>query len=652
MIMVGDNVYSDYEIYDDKKSSKSSSNKKILIIGIIVVILVVGIFSVIKIVSYRNSYAYLEKQMIELAKEYVSYNNLVINKETYIEINKLDIKNKAECSEFSGVIVDQNNHYQAYLSCANYETEIKSYNSDISLIGSSIALLPKGISFVDSGYQSNKDVSVVSSLGEEAGVYNIFYNVIENGNITSTLVRKVIVIDNSSLTLMYPTISLNGLDMEYVINGKEYKELGVKAYDSIDGDISNKKVINGRVDTSINGVYTIVYTITNSRGYSNTIKRQVIVISDINDISVNSIISPEGFTSGNVTIMLSIIGEDYAYTVLPDNSYNYDSNFQYIAKENGNYDFVIYNKYGNSTTKTIYIDNIKRITPTATCQAVIKNKSVEIAVSNESTAISQYKYIIDDYMSSYQSGSTYIYNVNSIKSVSAQIKDIYGNIGEVSCQIEDKSYLYRQIYVNEYGKNCIEGYTCYIQGKFDSSKYCFYSSTTCGTIAKRGCSIVSITTALSYFDIRDKDGNLYTPYTLFTDVYRQKYKSSNVCSEQCGITAMLKAAKKLGLSVTEWVRLNKDSDQQVRDYLKNGPVVIHTNTGAYTSGSGHFMALLAVNEEGLVYLYNPGGTDTSTYSSKYKDDSWVTIDELISGGVDYFAGIAELGIYQYNFENS
>ena len=58
--------------------------------------------------SYYNSYEYLEKQMIKVAKEYVINNNLVVTDEIYLDASKLNMNIKDNCSKISGVFVDNN----------------------------------------------------------------------------------------------------------------------------------------------------------------------------------------------------------------------------------------------------------------------------------------------------------------------------------------------------------------------------------------------------------------------------------------------------------------------------------------------------------------------------------------------------------------
>lgn len=52
---------------------------------------------------------------------------------------------------------------------------------------------------------------------------------------------------------------------------------GVSAWDEVDGDLTDKITVEGSVDTSKEGEYTLVYSVTNSRGKTATFTRTVTV---------------------------------------------------------------------------------------------------------------------------------------------------------------------------------------------------------------------------------------------------------------------------------------------------------------------------------------------------------------------------------------
>jgi peptidoglycan/xylan/chitin deacetylase (PgdA/CDA1 family) len=57
--------------------------------------------------------------------------------------------------------------------------------------------------------------------------------------------------------------------------GDSYEDKGAIANDNVDGDITDKIVIDNKVDTSKEGTYEVIYTITDSSGLVTTTKRSI-----------------------------------------------------------------------------------------------------------------------------------------------------------------------------------------------------------------------------------------------------------------------------------------------------------------------------------------------------------------------------------------
>ena len=82
---------------------------------------------------------------------------------------------------------------------------------------------------------------------------------------------------NSSEDTTPPVITLNGGNVSLKV-GESYYELGAKAVDNIDGDISNKILINNTVNTNKAGKYYVKYSVNDKAGNSAQASRQVTVI--------------------------------------------------------------------------------------------------------------------------------------------------------------------------------------------------------------------------------------------------------------------------------------------------------------------------------------------------------------------------------------
>lgn len=183
---------------------------------------------------------------------------------------------------------------------------------ELILNGSETLDLPVGAEWSDPGYvvsdNYDKELNVVvSGLVDTSkpGTYTVTYTVTDSSGNVTTITRTIVVIDanvpntigdvlntNSSsnnsvnnggnttgsnqTTIGITMLKLKGTTPMYVEYGSAYKEPGFKAFDTIDGDVTNKVVINGKVGSSL-GSYTLTYTYTNSTGRTTSTKRTVIV---------------------------------------------------------------------------------------------------------------------------------------------------------------------------------------------------------------------------------------------------------------------------------------------------------------------------------------------------------------------------------------
>ena len=650
--MYNDNDYYDFGYEISKPKNRFGLNnlnlKKKLILGaIFIVILIIGIVIVNKVINYYNSYQYFEKQLVEKAREYATNNNIIVNDEIYLPASKLGINMRESCSEISGVLVDKNYNYQGYLLCDDYETNIINNDKKISLNGSAVMLLAKGINYTEMGVKNYKNVNIQGDVGTEEGVYNLNYVVIDDGNILANLTRKVIVVDNQYIKTLFPVLTLKGDEIEYIQKDNNYIDKGVLASDSVDWNLTNEVEVTGSVDTSTIGEYEIIYTVTNSRGYTNNITRRVVVVNNFSDTLITARLSNKNATNQDVTINLSVIGNKYAYMVLPDGSRSYSKTISYKVSKNDTYNFYSYDTDGKIVTKIIPINNINKEKPKASCLAQVYATYAKIYVTPDSNIkISSYNYIANGISSGEQISSSYNAQINNTKSVNVIIKDSLGNTNDISCTLDNSNNYLREMYFDtKNGKNCLEGFTCYNQGDYRNPNVLFCSKDvpdSCKIIAKSGCSVTSFTTIVSGLGVRKANGEPYNPEEMVVQHFNE------ACSSHCsGTTAARNVALRLGLSATSHYSGILNHKHVLIDFLKKGYPVLLTvgDNSVYTTG-GHLMAILGINEKGEVFLSDPGrkGT-TSALSSKHKVNSWVTIEEIASGagGTQYFQAICPAG---------
>ena len=422
----------------ERKTFRQTPVKK-KIIYLIIGIIVVAILSIgtKEVVEYYDSYAYFEKIMVEKAKEYVTSKNMHFNRKAFIDLTQLNIQPKEECSLLSGVIVNPNGEYKAYLSCAEYQTPIiENDTSVVSLNGNTIMVIPKGIQYVEPGVKYGK-YTVSGTVGTEEGVYDLTYNATLNGK-HFTLKRMVIVTNNGMARGMYPTITLTGNKIVYTLRGYDYMDKGATARDAVDGDLLDKIKGSHNIDPNVAGEYEYVYTVTNSRGYTNIVKRKVVVVDNYTNTVVTATVSPETMTNGNVTITLNIFGNNFKKLYLPTGQEVTSNTVTYQATKNGDYTFLALDKDGKSVSKIVNVSNIDKTSPKVSCSAQVYPTYIDIQTNQlNNKQISGYNFIVDGTQTGYISSTTYKVNKSGgAKTIKVQVKDSIGNTSTSKCSIK------------------------------------------------------------------------------------------------------------------------------------------------------------------------------------------------------------------------
>ena len=147
---------------------------------------------------------------------------------------------------------------------------------DINLIGDKNVVLDYGETYSESGYRAKlfeqnitDDIVVKSNLDEKIGKYEITYNYkFLFFNIKKTRYVEVKDISEPKLEL------IGGENFEVTVN-EDYNEPGYKAMDNVDGDLTSSVVVSGTVDINTIGNYELVYTVTDSNGNEESVKRNV-----------------------------------------------------------------------------------------------------------------------------------------------------------------------------------------------------------------------------------------------------------------------------------------------------------------------------------------------------------------------------------------
>ncbi len=646
-------------MYDDKMTYAQNIPKMLkkdkstlIVIVLIILSLIVAYFLFFKDIL-KNKNTKMEDKMVVVAKDYVLRNNITTTKEIYFDVSKLNITLDDNCSLTSGVIFDGEN-YIPNLICTDYRSEVIINNKDITnyitLKGDEVIILARGMNYFEPGYISSDLVITTGKVGTEEGVYNLYYKTKNSNNVA---VRKVIIINSQEINNLFPTISLNGEELIYLVKGNNYIDEGITGRDIIDGDISNKVIIDGVVDTNIEGEYTLNYILTNSRGYSNSITRKVVVLNEKADLTIGYTLNPSTLTNEDVTIKLSINNE-FKKIIYPDGREGV--NLTYDVNENGIYKFSIYDMYDRIIEKEIEIDNIDRTKPEGSCIATMYYNNTKIETHITTTReISTYEYIVNGISAGVLQSNNYVSSTIKPNIVKVKIRDSINNQNELTCSLVDQST--RKIVTDSKGKNCLEGYTCYIQLDYtDTSRYPYCSMdnnpNTCGGIWRSGCSITSATNVIASMGIKSKNGQLYNPYTVWEELYPVNKKTGQ-CNGGCsGWSRIRDSVVNAGLSAPRKViNLDKNNMYKLTDHLKKGyPAIVWAGSGPFAASKGHYMTILAIREDGYVFLSdssNRSGTNKAYYKGKqYYVDTWISTDDLLSGNADVVLLVGPYGMYE------
>jgi len=160
-----------------------------------------------------------------------------------------------------------------YVNVVDKETPV------IELIGNNPSLVCPNSDYVDEGYKAsdNYDGDITDKITINKLDNSIIYSVKDSSNNETTTERKLVIGDNEN-----PSITLKGNTTINLYLGDKYYEPGYTASDNCDGDITNKVVSTGSVDTSKIGSYKIKYEVSDSVGNTSSIERTVIVRKKLN----------------------------------------------------------------------------------------------------------------------------------------------------------------------------------------------------------------------------------------------------------------------------------------------------------------------------------------------------------------------------------
>ena len=165
----------------------------------------------------------------------------------------------------------------------------------VTLTGTSTMEVDEGSTFTDPGATATDNLDehvTVTTLGSVntsvIGSYTLNYSATDSsGNDSDIVTRTVSVVDVSTPDVTGPVITLSGDSNVYLFVGDTYNELGASAFDNRDGAVT-VNITGDTVNTSETGIYTLIYTATDTSSNASSTTRTVSVgqVSQLNDTGV------------------------------------------------------------------------------------------------------------------------------------------------------------------------------------------------------------------------------------------------------------------------------------------------------------------------------------------------------------------------------
>ncbi len=308
-----------------------------------------------------------------------------------------------------------------YYFCFQKEKEIN-HNVLFTLNEPLIQIVEYGEEYQELGAKvliDNIDKSSMIKIDKEnlnikvLGEYKIKYYIVFN-NKEYNYYRTVKVVDKTT-----PELTLEGNTKITMLVKETYKELGYKATDNYDGDITDKVIVENNIIAEKEGTYEVTYKVSDSSGNTKEAKREVIIkkpniITKENKEENKEKITKVKETSYSNTITVNKFTNDGIYLegYVKNSNGNYRINL--IGREN--YAFDMESISSNKYKGIIKLDNIENGEYTAYVQSIESEKLLN--------------------------KQDYITKIVRSKLGNKLVTINYNNNDEVGIKVEDFNYLY------------------------------------------------------------------------------------------------------------------------------------------------------------------------------------------------------------------
>lgn len=191
---------------------------------------------------------------------------------------------------------------------------------------------------------SKLEVTANEVRTDTLGEYHVTYKAINDAGVTSTKIRTVKVITNQR-----PVIEAKNIT-KYLDDSFDYRD-GITALDSEDGDLTDKIIVEGTVDTSKVGNNTLTYTVSDLDGQT-TIKNITVTVEEREFLSKDSIFKLDKLLYNEETKKVDFTGfliikdikntldTPISYSIIFENQYNGKTIIKNLARLKNNQPFI------------------------------------------------------------------------------------------------------------------------------------------------------------------------------------------------------------------------------------------------------------------------------------------------------------------------
>lgn len=145
---------------------------------------------------------------------------------------------------------------------------------EVELKGNNPSYVCPNKDYDEEGYTASDDYDgdITDKVNIEKNGNFIIYSVKDSSGNKNEIRRSIIFEDKEE-----PSITLKGENSIVIYKNSRYIEKGYTAIDKCDGDITNKVIVTGTVDTSRAGTYTINYKVVDNSGNKTSVDRKITV---------------------------------------------------------------------------------------------------------------------------------------------------------------------------------------------------------------------------------------------------------------------------------------------------------------------------------------------------------------------------------------